>query len=238
MQGTLFVRGTLLVYGRLLARHMRTDLAGVRAPGLLYGMSWHYCAVNLLYFPFDLPAVFFFVLGCHLLLGRRWALYHPVFALAVFNRETCLALTGVFALVEFRPLQARVLFAHVAARACLWAGIKAVLWLAFAPQGHQLYIDSLEQNRETLVQLLTMRGIGPKTAAKFLLWCGGPWAALPFIARRQPEPLRRSLLVIAPFFLGMVFVGTLREMRIYGELIPIVTTPCLVWVARQLEPAA
>jgi hypothetical protein len=238
VQGTLFVWGTLLVYRRLLARHMRADLAGVLAPGLLYGMTWHYCAMNLLYFAFDMPAVFFFVLGWYLLLERRWALYYLVFALAVFNRETCLALTGVFALVEFRRMPARALLAHVAAQTCLWVAIKAGLWMAFAPQGHQLYFDSLETNRQTLFQLLTMRGIGPKTAAKFLLWCGGLWAALPFLARRQPEPIRRSLLVIAPFFLGMVFVGTLREMRIYGELIPIVTTPCLVWVARQLDPAA
>ena len=98
--------------------------------------------------------------------------------------------------------------------------------------------EAMLVRRETLLQVLSMRGEGLKVATKFLLWCGGLWAVLPFIARHQPEPIRRSLLVIGPFFLGMVFVGTLREMRIYGELIPIVTTPCLIWVARQLEPAA
>ena len=237
VQGTLCVWGALLVFRRLLARFMRADLAGVLAPGLLYGMAWHYCVMNLLYFPFDMPAVLFFVLGWYLMLERRWALYYPVFALAVFNRETCLALTGVFALVEFRHMPPRRLLAHVVAQFALWVGIKAGLWIAFAPQGHQLYVDSLEKNRETLFQVLAMRGDGPKVAAKFVLWCGGLWAALPFITRGQPEPVRRSLLVIGPFFLGMVFVGTLREMRIYGELIPIVTVPCLIWVARQLEPA-
>ena len=238
VQGTLCVWATLLVFRRLLARFMRPGLAGVLAPGLLYGMTWHYCAMNLLYFAFDMPAVMFFVLGWYLMLERRWALYYPVFALAVFNRETCLVLTGVFALVGFRRMPARTLLAHVAAQTVLWLGIKAGLWFAFAPQGHQLYIDSLAKNRETLMQMVTLKREGLKVATKFVLWCGGLWAVLPFIAGRQPEPVRRSLLVIAPFFLGMVFVGTLREMRIYGELIPIVMTPCLIWVARQLEPAA
>ncbi len=236
VQGTLYVWGALLVFRRLLARFMRADLAGVLAPGLLYGMTWHYCAMNLLYFPFDVPAVFFFVAGWCLLLERRWALYYPVFALATLNRETCLALTGVFALVGFRRMPMRTLVAHVAAQVALWIGIKAALWMAFAPGGHQLYIDSLEKNRYTLMQVIHMRDEGPKVVAKFLLWCGGLWAALPFITRGQPEPIRRSLGVIGPFFLGMVFVGTLREMRIYGELIPVVMAPSLIWVARQLEP--
>jgi hypothetical protein len=181
--------------------------------------------------------VFFFATGWYLLLKRRWVLFYPLFAIAVLNRETCLTLTGLYAFTAYRRVPMRTLLAHVVAQCAVWGAIKTGLWFAMAPHGHQLYSDSLEKNRYTLTQLLGMRGDSLKVVAKFLLWCGGLWAALPFVTKDQPEPVRRSLWVIGPFFLGMVFVGTLREMRIYGELIPIVTTPCLIWVARQLDPA-
>jgi hypothetical protein len=236
LQGTLFVWGALLVYQRLLASFMRADLARVLACGLLYVMTWHYCAMNLLYFPFDMPAVFFFVAGWHLLLRQRWPLYYVLFALAVLNRETCLILTMVFALVWFRRLPARALVAHVAAQMVLWLAIKAALYFAFSSAGHQLYMDSLGDNRETLIGILTLQPRGLHNLVKFLLWGGGLWASLPFIFRIQPEPIRRSLLAIGPFVLGMIFVARLREMRIYGEVIPMVVTAALIWVARQLAP--
>lgn len=35
------------------------------------------------------------------------------------------------------------------------------------------------------------------------------------------EFVKRSVLVIFPFFIGMMLVGTIYELRIYGELIPV-----------------
>jgi len=237
-QGTLCVWGALLFFRRVLAGWMRADLARVLAPGLLYGMVWQYCAMNRLHFPFDMPAVFFFVAGWWCLLEQRWRLYYALFPLAVLNRETCLLLTLTCAAVWFRRMPGRTLALHLGAQVAIWLGLKTALWFAYPCPGNGLFIDSLAKNRDALLQVLTMRGDGPLIATKFLLWCGGLWAPLPFILRGQPEPIRRSLLVIGPFFAGLVFVGTLREMRVYGELIPLVTAPCLIWLARQLEPQA
>lgn len=235
---TLSVWGALHAYQRLLRLHVRADLARVLAPGLLYGMAWHFCVMNLLHFPFDLPGMLLFVAGWWLLLERRWALYYPVLALATLNRETSLILPMIFALVEWGRLPRGRWATHLAAQGALWLGIKVALYLAFSGHPQHLFIDSLAKNRDTLLDVIAFRGEGPRVLAKFLLWCGGLWAALPFVIGRAPEAMRRSLIACVPFLIGMIFVATMREMRIYGEVIAIVQAPCLIWLARQLEPAA
>ena len=234
VQGTLFVWGALLLYRRLLARFMHPDLARLLAPGLLYSLGWQYCVLNDLYFPFDLPGVFFFVTGWCWILERRWSLFYPTFVLATLNRETSLILTLIVAIVGYRRMPARALALHVGVQLTLWIGIKSILYSAFPAHGESLYMSTIEYNRDMLLGILGLTPRGLHNALKFALWGGGVWLTLPFIVRGQPEVIRRSLLAIIPFLAGLLLVARLYEMRVYGEVVCIVVTAPLVRVAGEL----
>lgn len=232
---TLSVFALLLVFDRTLAQSMRRDTARVLAPFVLYPLAWNYCGLNLLYFPFDLPGVFFFAAALLAVTRRKWWIYYPLFAVATLNRETTWFYTVVCLFVLYRRMPARALALHVLAQAALWIGIKTALYRAFPSAEPQLFANMFAQNASTWRGMLTLHGSGLKDWAKLFLMFGGLWLVLPFIWRGRPEPVRRALLAAPVFVLPMLVVGTIDEARVYGELIPLITMPSLLWLAARLE---
>ena len=235
---TLAVFGLLLVYDRYLAQFMRRDLARVLALGILYPLAWNYCGLNLMYFPFDLPGVFFFTAALLALTRGRWTAYYPLFALATVNRETTWFFTVVCLAVWMGRMPARALAAHVLAQALIWIAIKATLFHVYAGAGQGLFANMAAQNFATFRGMLTLQGSGLKDWAKLFLMFGSLWIALPFVLRGRPDPVRRALFAAPVFVLPMLIVGTIDEARVYGELIPLIATPFLLHVAARFESRA
>jgi len=233
---TLAVFGLLLVYDRYLAQFTaRRDTARVLALGILYPLAWNYCGLNLMYFPFDLPGVFFFTAALLALTRGRWSAYYLLFALATVNRETTWFFTVVCLFVWAGRMPARTLAAHVLAQAAIWIAIKTVLFHAYAGAGQGLFANMIAQNLATFRGMLTLQGSGPKDWAKLFLMFGSLWLVLPFVWRGRPEAVRRTLLAAPVFILPMLIVGTIDEARVYGELIPLIATPVLLHAASRLE---
>ena len=236
--GTLAVFGLLLVFERLLAEFARRDLARVLAPAILYPVAWNYCGLNLMYFPFDMPGLFFMVAACLCLVRRSWPLYYALFVLGTLNRETTWFWTVLFLLVEFRRLPFRALTAHLAAQAAIWVGLKIALYDLFPGSERALFATMLPKNLDTWHGMLTLHGTGLKDWAKAVLMFGGLWLAVPFVLRGQPRFVQRTLWGVVPFVAAMIIVGTIDEARVYGEILPLVTLPVLIWLARRIEAGA
>jgi hypothetical protein len=92
----------------------------------------------------------------------------------------------------------------------------------------------LAGNLGTLRNMLTAPGDSLKDRVKLPLGFGGSLLVLPWILRRQPSYVRRSLLVIFPVVGVVLFRGVIDEVRVYGELIPVVFTPVVYFIAREL----
>lgn len=232
---TVSVFGLLLIVDRYLAQYTRRDLARVLALGILYPLAWNFCGLNLMYFPFDLPGVFLFAAALFALTRGRWFVYYALFVVATLNRETTWLLTVVFLCVQFRHLGLRALAGHAIAQATLWVGIKAVLFHAFPGEDRILFADMAWQNRETIRGMLTLSGNGLHDWAKLGLMFGSLWLALPFVWRGRPEPVRRALLAVPVFLVPITIVGTIDEARVYGEVLVLIATPVLLWLAARLE---
>lgn len=56
----------------------------------------------------------------------------------------------------------------------------------------------------------------------FLFAFGGVWILL-FVKGGIPDSIKRILLCFYPFIVGMMFVGNLSEIRIFGDFIPLLT---------------
>jgi len=213
----LATMGVILVFRQWLRRFFDNG-----APGLHY--NFVFPRNTPIWFPSDIPSVFFFTLGLVLIHEKRWTLFYPLFILATLNRETSCFLTIVYFLAYLQEYRTRDFWIHLLGQTGLWFAIKVGLFLRFQDNGGQLVYHHLDENLSFLVTpsawptLLSSLGFTGVIAI-----AGFPYLKDPFV--------RRAMLVIIPFGLGMFLVGRIIEMRIYGELIPITLCATILIIA-------
>ena len=191
---------------------------------------------NAFYFPYDTLAVAVFALGLALLQERRWWAYYALFVVGTLNRETTCFLTIAWVLANWGRLPFRALAAHSAAQLVLWAGIKA--GVAALYDGNPV-LDGTGDGLFLSTWTLSTRLVLAVPAWIYLgLALGGAWVVLALLRNRLRHPeLRRWFRFVPVFLLGMALVGELLEVRIYGELIPIVTAGLLLVLADVAQEA-
>jgi hypothetical protein len=164
----------------------------------------------------DVPAVLAFTLGVWFLHDRRWVAYYVLFAVGTLNRETTVFLTAVHLLTGWPGSDRRALALHIVAQAALWIGIRYGLYRIFRDNiGYGLVPNVLERN---FLTLMTPAGLLVLASSLGLLWM-----PVLFLRGRIANPfVRRAVLVIVPYFVGGFYVGDITELRIWGELTPIV----------------
>ena len=167
-----------------------------------------------LWFPSDIPSVFFFTLGLLLIQEKRWTLFYPLFVVATLNRETSCFLTLIYCLAYLGEYRTRTYWMHLVGQTAIWFAIKIALFLRFADNGGRFVYDHFDRNLSLLATpinwpaLLSSLGFTGVIAV-----LGYPYLRHPFI--------RRAMLVLIPFGVGMFLVGRIIEVRIFGELIPL-----------------
>jgi hypothetical protein len=221
------VYALLLSFGALLRIFFPPQFAAPAALGILWPLVCDYCLVPLRFFyPSDIPSILFFVLGLIALLRRRTTWYYLIFILAVFNRETGCFLALAMLLLQWDSRRIGRLALHLAAQGVIWLGIKWLLGRWFAGN---LGAGTFERHHwQSNVHFFWSIALHPGWKnLRFFLLLGGVWVLIPPGWKSLPQPLKRLLWIVVPFFLGMMFVGEILELRIFGELIPIVLVPAL-----------
>jgi hypothetical protein len=224
----LFSVLSVLAFARLLGRFFDDALlCAVLSLLLLPTMLFNFVLprVSNLWFPWDVPSVFFFALGILLLHERRWFWFYPLFAIATLNRETSCFLTILYFFANSDEWRSRRFWEHLAAQVALWLAIKLGLHFHFQDQGGQIIYQYVGRN---LAQLRT-----PQIWPHLLSSLGFTWiiAAFGFPWIRD-DFVRRGLLCLVPFGIGMFVVGRIVEIRIYGELAPLTLLATILIGAR------
>jgi hypothetical protein len=118
-------------------------------------------------------------------------------------------------------------------RALLWCAIKGTLWLIYRTNpvvGFGLFENQFFANLEALADW-------PRLAV-YLMNFGGIWIPVAIWQHKLAEPfLRRALLVCVVQMLVLGTVGVLDEMRVCGEMIPVIYL-ALVMLAWQVGGVA
>lgn len=186
------------------------------------------------FFPYDIPSVLFFTVGLILIHQRNWLWYYPLFLIATLNRETSLFLTVTFLFALFDRLRPRTLALMTASQLGIWIAVQMALWTAYRDNpwlGYNIYRPQVQVNLETLLTW-------PVRSLLILL----TWTALCFCAatwqRRIDNVFLRRALRTVPVFVAVMFVaGFLLELRIYGEVVPIVLTSAWVLILDLIRQA-
>ena len=180
-----------------------------------------------LWFPWDMPSILFFTLGLILLYKKNWLLYYPLFVVATLNRETACFLTCVYLFTAIGKSKPKTIIFHCSLQLVIWGTIKYALYNLYADNsGYGLFDTRFSENVDFF--------LNPRNLPLFFSNMGLIWIPVLFYFRLiRVEFVKRSLLVALPFFFGMMWVGRMCELRIFGELIPVVLTAFLL-ILREL----
>lgn len=168
--------------------------------------------------PYDLPSLFFFCAGFYLLVMRRALVLIPLIAVATLNRETSLFLIVFYVLFELWPRGERksrtAVFAYAAGMLAAWIAMRLIVLHLYGHNPVAVGTAGLKL-RQNLGFMLK-----PQHWPAFASVFGFAWPVV-IVCRRYLAPgfLRGGLIVVALWFLLMLFVGVLIEIRIFGELI-------------------
>jgi hypothetical protein len=158
---------------------------------------------------YDMPVMALWALALLLMVRRQWAWLWPVFILACLAKETAALMVLVFAGVAWDRMERRRLFGIAGGLAAIWVVIRLGLMVIFVGHsGEDMQMNLVYQLRYLPIYAVFTMFIG------LVLWRS--WKA-------QPEVLQRAVLIL-PVFAGLYMVGgTVGEIRIFGELFPVLT---------------
>jgi hypothetical protein len=206
------------VFRRYLSRFIADPvLASVMALTIYAVLPFNY--FNLPYYPYDIPSVLLFTVGLLLIYERRWRWFFPLFVIATLNRETSIFLAVASLFVLFDQYSWPRLGLIVGSQLAIWVAVKAFLWVVYQQNrwmGYGLYQFQLKVNAATLLNY-------PIKGVIALATWGCLWLAVVIWHRRIHDVyLKRTLWTVPVFIVGMMFAGFVIELRIYGEVLPIV----------------
>ncbi|HET6511522.1 MAG TPA: hypothetical protein VFH43_04980 [Candidatus Kapabacteria bacterium] len=211
--------GVFVFFALILHHWFDRRLAKPLALCLLLPLVANYILLRDYIYPYDLPSMFFFVLGLWLLIKDRYTALVAVVALATMNRETSLILVMCYFFYHIgqRPVKEVVL--HAAGLGLAWLAVKLPLTLFITDKGY-LYERALEHN----IYLFTEAFSGHMFLLKrFIAVFGGLhlfWLLTLWVKGR---PTRSFDLVIVLFYLALFLTGRFDEERIFNELVPLFT---------------
>lgn len=174
------------------------------------------------YYPWDIAGAFGFMLCVTLLRAQRWRWFYPCFVLATLARETTAFIPLLLLFVAPPELSPRRLLGHLGAQGALWLATKAALYALYRHNpGQGAWEDTLWENLINMGQPATLLRVAGCFA--FL------WLPTVFMARYIDDRFtRRALWLLPVWFVAMLRVGNLYELRIFGELMTIVLPAWLV----------
>ena len=183
-----------------------------------------------LYYPYDIPSILFFTLGLGLLYKKNWLLYYPLFVIASLNRETACFLTFVYLFTAYKVEKPAKIACHCLAQLALWLAIKGVLYQLYLHNPgpnvfERCHVGTNITHLSTNIAFFMHLRDYPFFFSNF----GFIWIPVIFYLKAIREPfVKRALFVFFPFFIGMMYVGNIYEIRIFGELVPLFLTAALL----------
>ncbi|GAB4317992.1 MAG: hypothetical protein Kow0074_06950 [Candidatus Zixiibacteriota bacterium] len=221
----LSVIGLFYAFRYLLSDHLSGTALTLGSFLVFYALPWNYLLPRdlPLILPYDIAAVAFFTLGLALLKRHRWRWFYPLFVVACLNRETMVFLVVVLVAVEYGRVPMRSIGIHAGAMVGIWLAVKFVMGAMYAGNpGNALelyHVNSDVLHITTNIERLLI----PRHLLLVLSNFGFAWLIVLVGYHRIHDRFIRRALWMAPLFVLMIFiVGNINEIRVFGELLPVV----------------
>jgi hypothetical protein len=173
--------------------------------------------------PYDVSSAMFFALLSALIVRGKWKWVWLVFPLAVLNRESVIFLVAAYALAEFRQSPVKCWVPRAGLALIAWVLVRVILTLIYQDNpGAMLELTHVGTNHTHLatnLRILTSWSGLLHVASSFgFLWC----VPVFFFRKIESRYLRVAFMMLPVYFLGIVFIGNVHEIRNYTEWTPVV----------------
>ncbi|NLG29122.1 MAG: hypothetical protein GX557_14520 [Chloroflexi bacterium] len=163
---------------------------------------------------YDLPQLLIFTVLLLSLARHRWGLFYAVFLVGLYNKETTVLATLIFAVYLWDRMPRARMLGHLVAQGAMFAVTKLLLWWLFRSNPGSVVENHLWINvYNGLLRPHDLNSVVTVAALAGLVAYG---------YARKPALLRRALVIAAPMGLLYAVFGTYGEIRVFYELLPIV----------------
>ncbi len=224
----------VIVYQKLLSEYFQNKKTVLfLAPVILYPILWNYVILNQSFQFYDFTTILIFTLGLYFIVKENFKLLLVVFIVGLINKETIIYLLFAYLLFNYKTIFTRKIILNSALMVVLFIGYKLFLGYIFRNNAGDPFEIGFTENIEILKVLPHNRIYQKNLALNFgtlyifilLLFITGRWKKFP-----DRHKIYMNLAFI-PYILLGVYITYFTEVRVYTELIPMVTTLFIIYLS-------
>ncbi|MCC6865610.1 MAG: hypothetical protein IT280_05560 [Ignavibacteria bacterium] len=203
------------------------------APVILYPILFNYIILNQSFQYYDFTAILFFTAGLYYIQNKKFFIFLMIFIAAVINKETAGYLIFSYILFNYKELFTKKILKNVFILSVFFIGYKLLLSYIFSGNPGDDFEIGYYKNLITINELFTNRvymksiflNFGGLYIFSILLFITGFW-------NKYPDKRKLFMnLTIVPYYLLGIYVTYLSEVRVYTELIPMITILFLIFLS-------
>lgn len=203
------------------------------APVILYPVLWNYIILNQSFQYYDFTAILFFTIGLYYILNQRTIAFFIIFIIAVINKETAGYLIFAYLFYNYKELFTKKVILNTFLLGIFFIGYKILLGYIFRSNpGDNFeigYIENIRIVKELPGNTIFLKNLALNYGGLYifaiLLFITGAWLKYP--DRRKVY----MNLAIVPYYIFGIFITYITEVRVYTELIPMITILFLLYIS-------
>lgn len=227
----------LLAYYYLISEYFEDKFTNYQlALFILYPMTWNYILLNDTMHFYDFTAILLFTIGLYFILKGNFKILLIVFFIGLINKETIAYLIFAYAFFNYKYIFTKKIILNVSILVLIFIAVKIILYFMFRTNPGDPIEICLFRNIE-IVSIITTNQIYAKNVFLnfgglyffiILLFVSGRW-------KRYASDSNKSKLfinlAIVPFLIFGIFIIYISEVRVYTEMMPIVSTLFLIYLS-------
>jgi hypothetical protein len=232
---------TLVFFSMLLNSYFHNKTKNsIIALSIFYPMTWNYILLNEVFQYYDLCAVLIFTMGMYFIIRENFKLLLLTFIIGILNKESAVFLIFAYAFYKYKALFTKKIIMNLFLLSAVFIAIKALFFILFRHNpggmiepkfsGNIEILSSIFQNMIFTKNLLL--NFGGLYVFIILMFVTGRWKNS---SHSDNKGLLYMNFTIIPFFIVGAFTLNFHEVRVYSELIPMVTILFLIYVSTYKE---
>jgi hypothetical protein len=224
----------LIIYYFVICEYFKnTSLNFFLAPIILYPIIWNFVLLNETFLFYDFTAILLFTLGLYFVIKDNFKGLLIIFIIALFNKESAVYLIFCYLLFNYRFIFKSKIIINTIILGVIFIVYKVLLSYIFRNNPGGNFEIGLYGNIEIIKNLPVNRIYAKNVILNFgLIYV---FAILLFISGRWKSFNHRNLLyinlVIIPYLLIGIYTIYFSEVRVYTEIVPLVSTLFLIYLS-------
>ncbi len=202
-------------------------------PVILYPMLWNYIILNQSFQYYDFTAILFCVLGLYFIVRENFSAFSITLLLGIINKETAGYLIFSYVLYNYKDAFKPKIIFRAGILSAIFIGYKLLLGYIFRDNPGDPFEIGIADNIKVLSTLFSNMIIVKNIFLNFgglyifaiLLFITGMWKKFP------NRKLIMVNLTIVPYYIFGFYVTYMQEVRVYTELIPMITILFLIFLS-------